>query len=421
MSEIDKTGLMNTESASTYDEKRLEEFITWYNSQPQITHQVKEMTSQQLLNEIIEHEKIHRGIDWIDAIKQGDAGIREAKQKLHAYIEERIASLNEAEREKALQLGIINENGSPVVTNNILLADPTPMPIPSSASPYPCWGWDSSKIPIYSGSQGNDIATAIQQLVRNFQVLENDSPEGVAAQLLEMGIWGFGLYGLSAVANVIKTLAELSEATEAGAVFLGVLDIGINVLRVLVASVILAILIPIVILVEKQACAVMVIINNTNYNMVLTDLYVEHGEVVGIFESEATNQPTQAQAYIPALFPIYNPNVQKTITMVSAGFFAAQKMNDALIGTVGAFQFAPTPDYPQGINIGWSIPLAIGSNSVLVDAQNTGNLENFANSTESQSLQSSTSTSSTGASVSANVNSDSGSVGYMIITINRHS
>lgn len=393
----------------------MDAFVARWNARPRREYPFASMSYPQLLDSIAQHEITHRGIDWRKAAAGGEAGIRAAMDAARAHVDQRIAALTPAERARATELGILDANGRVPVLEALRTADPTPLPVPSSAQPYPCWFWSADRAASYAGLTGDPIAASITQLVATFQVMENDDEQGVVETMMNAAIWGFGVNGIVAVYNVIRTLATLSEATEAYAVFEGVIAVGINVIRLAISVFVLAILVPIVLLMQKDAAAIMVLINNTSNDLVLQDLFCEHGQVVGMFENSTPVPPAAPQAIIPKVFPMYDPTTQQTINTVAAGFFMAQKMPSALIGTVGAFQLNSTPDFPKGVNIGWSVPLAFGSNGVLVDASNTGGLESFADQTESQAMQSSSSTASTGAKVTANVNSASGSEGYMIV------
>ena len=73
--------------------------------------------------------------------------------------------------------------------------------------------------------------------------------------------------------------------------------------------------------------------------------------------------------------------------------------------------------YPQGVSIGWEVPLSIGSNRLLVSARFTGSASEFSNETNDHGEQEDTSQSSKGAVVSGRVHGGSGSEGYYIFTI----
>jgi hypothetical protein len=392
----------------------LDEFVTRWNAHPQRELPFAQMSHQQLLDTIAEHEITNRGIDWRSAAEGGSEGMRAAGETVRAHVDQLVACLTPAERTRAAGLGLLDVGGRASVLN-ALTAGPSPLPIPPSARPYPCWFWNADRAAVYAGLTGDAIKSNIAQLVAQFQVMANNDDVGIVRVMMQLAIYGFGQVGITAVARIIQTLVALTEATEAYAVFRGVIEVGKNVIRLAISTFVLAVLVPIVLLMGKDASAIMLLINNTANDLVLKNLYCQHGRVVGIFEKEVPVPPAPPQAIIPGIFSMYNPPTQRTINTVAAGFFMAQKKPGALIGTAGAFQFHSTSDFPSGINVGWSVPLEFGRNSALVDANKVGDLENFADQADSKALQRSSSKASTGAVVTANVNSASGSEGYMIV------
>ena len=73
--------------------------------------------------------------------------------------------------------------------------------------------------------------------------------------------------------------------------------------------------------------------------------------------------------------------------------------------------------YPQGVYIGWEVPLSFTSNRLLVSATFTGSASQFSNKTNDHGKQEDSSRSSKGAVVSGRVNSGSGSEAYYIFSI----
>ena len=73
--------------------------------------------------------------------------------------------------------------------------------------------------------------------------------------------------------------------------------------------------------------------------------------------------------------------------------------------------------YPQGISLGWEVPLTMSSNRLLVSARFNGSASEFSNETNSHGVQTDTSQSTKGAVVAGRVNSGSGSEAYYIFSI----
>ena len=292
--------------------------------------------------------------------------------------------------------------------------------IPDGAAPYTVWGWKKETVKTFQDARGGKIKDQIVNLIRNFQVMQNDDARYLVKTFMNVGLWGVGIYGLVQVWKILRTLSELTEATEAFAVLEGVLEIGVAVIKLGITVVILAILVPFFVYMTKNAAGMMVIINDTDQDLVLEDLTCTHGKVVAIFkENPAEENP---QPIIPKrLPPITNPQTEEVVAegSIQAGFFAATKRELALIGTQGALKFKANESFPQGAYIGWSVPLSEGSNALLVSATFNGSTSKFSDNTGSHGKQEDTSTSTTNASITGRVNSGSGSEAYYIVSLSQ--
>ena len=292
--------------------------------------------------------------------------------------------------------------------------------IPDGAAPYTVWGWNKERVKTFQDARGGKIKDKIVNLIRNFQVMQNDDTRYLVKTFMEAGLWGVGLYGLAQVWKIMSTLAELTEATEVYAVLEGVLEDGVAIIKFGIAVVILAVLVPLFIFMTKNAAGIMVIINDTDQDLVLEDLTCTHGKVVAIFKENAAEE--SPQPIIPKrLPPIINPQTKKVVCegSVQAGFFTVRKRDAALIGTRGALKFKASESFPQGAYIGWSVPLSEGSNALLVSATFNGSTSKFSDNTDSHGKQEDTSTSTTNVSITGRVNSGSGSEAYYIVNLSQ--
>ncbi len=247
--------------------------------------------------------------------------------------------------------------------------------------------------------------------------MNDDDERFMVKSFMEAGLWGLGLYGLKAVWRIVATLSELTEASTAYAVFTGIAEVGVNVIKLGITTVILAVLVPIFIYMTKDAAACMVIINDTDEDLDLSDIHATHGKIVGIFkESAKLDNP---KPIVPKkLPPIYNQKGKLVCKgSIQAGFLAARKHDNALIGTQGAFKFAATTSYPKGVSIGWEVPLSQGNNRLLVSASFEGGASQFSDMTNDADKQEDSATSSKDAKVTGRVHSSSGSKGYYIFNI----
>lgn len=68
-------------------------------------------TTDQIIEDIIEHEKVKTGIDWKAAAAAGPTEWKTATEKAHSYLNGLKDKLTEAEKEKAKQMGLLNAQG----------------------------------------------------------------------------------------------------------------------------------------------------------------------------------------------------------------------------------------------------------------------------------------------------------------------
>ena len=166
----------------------------------------------------------------------------------------------------------------------------------------------------------------------------------------------------------------------------------------------------------------MLLINNTDEDMVLHQLRAKHGKIVGIFKaSAALDNP---RAMIPKKMPpIVNPKTGKVALpgAICAGFFCAKKDDNALVGTEGAMAFTPTKRFPVGITVGWEVPLTslTGSyNCLFISAsQFSGNIDRLINAMEHCNILHMKTGSSGGGMVFAEMNDPHGRERYMLVSI----
>lgn len=391
-----------------------EDFENLYNNK--VVNAANGLPTSEALERIWQHEKSVRGIDWRAAANNPDT-LTAAFGKAQQWLNTLSSSLSPEEIGVAKSMGLLNSEGNTInlveAFQNTATSGATPAPFPDDAPSYTVWGWNAATVAQYQAARGDDVAKFVTNLVNNFQVMEQDDEVGIVKICMQAGIWGFGAAGVAAAFQIIKTLVTLTQATEAYAVLEGVLTVGLNIIRLLISSVVLAILIPLMILMAKDAFGLFVIINNTPSDLVMNDITFTHGKCVSGFKEDASAD--NPQAVIPAVFSIYNPTQQQTITSISAGFLGVRKRDNALIGTQGAVSFAPTTEFPAGIFLGWEVPLAIGSNRLLVSATFTGSVSDFSDKTDDSGALDSTDKSSAGHTIEGHMNADGGSSAYAFV------
>lgn len=68
-------------------------------------------TTDQIIEDILEHEKKNTGIDWKAAAAGGPTEWKAATEKAHSHLNSLKDKLTEAEKERAKQTGLLNAQG----------------------------------------------------------------------------------------------------------------------------------------------------------------------------------------------------------------------------------------------------------------------------------------------------------------------
>lgn len=284
--------------------------------------------------------------------------------------------------------------------------------------PYTIWCWKAESAAAYQTATGERIKDLIINLIRNFQVMGEDDERMMTKMFIDVGLWALGRRGLLKVVEILKASDCLNKATEAFAVVSGINEVGINVIKLGIATMIVTILVPHFTYPSKDACAVFVIVNDTDDDLDLIEWHTKLGKVVGIFkENPSADNP---KAIIPKRFkPIINPETGNEICKgsVQAGFFAATASNKTLDGTQGALKFRAITSFSKGIYMGWEVPMSESSNRLLVSADFSGSTSQFSDKINEEDKQEDTSNGSNDARVVGRVHSANGSAGYYLFNV----
>ena len=298
--------------------------------------------------------------------------------------------------------------------------EPNTVPIPDGAATFTVWGWKPEHARKFQDAKGDEIRAQIVNLVRNFQVMANDDERMVVNVLRDLGLWGFGR-GIVQVFKILNSLEAITEATQAYAVLEGLREFGWAAFQLGITVVITAILVVLFIM-KKDAAGLMVILNDTDQDLILEDITSTHGKVVAIFKENPDEE--DPKPIIPKrLASIVDPKT-KTVALqgsIQAGFFAVRKRDNAWIGPQGALKFRATESFPEGAYLGWIVPLLSGQNSLRVSATYSGSVSQFSDATEVSDKfggkREDTSTSTANATITGRVNSGSGSEAYYVINL----
>ena len=68
-------------------------------------------TANQLIDDILKHEREQHGIDWLDAAKEGDRAVHNAIYKAHNRLRKIAKQMTANEIERAKEMDLLNSNG----------------------------------------------------------------------------------------------------------------------------------------------------------------------------------------------------------------------------------------------------------------------------------------------------------------------
>jgi hypothetical protein len=351
---------------------------------------ISRMSQSELLKDILRHEKEVRGIDWEECAKRGEEGIADARRMASAYL----AKLR-------TDLGVSDEDTpefGPARNDKVQVS--------------PLFAITEKSALAWKNASGDQLKDMVLFRLHVLQQLELTETTGGFAQLtLSMG-------AVAWMARAYKAYkaARLTGLTSLKAIAAGIKSVTLNVTRYHVAAFITAVIAEVLLFImEKKAVVYMVLINMTDDDLIMNDLGLVNGKqtVQFVYSDEGLEQHNllQKRLLIEGI-----PNDPPEVTYWS-GMFAASKNNMALIGSLGAFGFERCPSFPNGVYVGWEIPLTAlgGDNRCLVSARDEGKARAFADNRVSSQGSLYSRDSSGHATVTARMNSGGGSDGYMSV------
>lgn len=349
---------------------------------------IQSMSPAELMTDIFRHEKEVRGIDWLALMEKGTAGIAEGRQLANTYL----ARLQN-------EFGVTNDSLDEL--KNLALGD--------SVQTMPAWAINQKEADEWKAASGDDLAQMVAFRLKIMQSLELSSSTGGFAQIgLTIGVVAWVKRAYDAY-----KIARAAGMTSLQGVVQGIRAVTLNASKVFLATVVVAIIAEVLLfLMEKKAVVYTVLVNMTDDDLVLNDLGIINGKQLVQFVDPLDAK--QRNALNKRTF-IELPDGNEVSYWV--GLFAASKRDMALIGSLGAYGFAPCPSFPASVYVGWEIPLTGmfgGPNRCLVSASRQDSARRFAETTSTKGKLES-SASSAVATVRARMHSGSGSEGYMSV------
>jgi hypothetical protein len=262
--------------------------------------------ANELLKSIFDHEKAYRGIDWLNDAFENHGAIK--SDFVHNV-------LNNTLQKIANKTGVLNYFDDQLfVLDNAKLMD--------------LIGFNQKEISKLAALKGEGVKVYLLELLHNLQQVEKE---------LQQSSINWELAGkLLSAAGVIWTGTKFTLAVAAamngGATFVGALEIVIGAsLGVATASIaaVVVVLIGFVLLMLKEAREYHLVINNTDYELRMYELYRYHGKV----DILPTTDRTRGTVAISS-----RGNLQDTKNAVFGGIFGVKKKDGALVGAEGVVQ-----------------------------------------------------------------------------------
>lgn len=357
----------------------------------------KSMSTDDLLKDILRHEKEVKGIDWAQLSVDRSLSHDQVREKANKLAKDYLRGL-----QKDLA---ISEDELPEFTKNFLNK-----PFSSSdLQVMPTWAVNPKEAEEWKKASGDPLMNMITYRLKVLQSLEiTSSPSGYAQIMLTIGIISWVKKAYDAY-----KIARLAGLTQLAAVVRGIQKVTLQATKIFVATVVVAIIAEIILyLMEKEAVVYMVLVNMTDSDLKMAGQHITHGkQMVQFVNSEVTTH--EEKTLMKRLVVDLGTEVDIAYYI---GLYVAQKRDMALFGTQGAFNFVNTPEFPQGAYVGYEIPLTKfgGDNRCLVSAANEGSLEGFSNKTNSKGKLESESKSAKGR-LKGTMHSGGGSKGYMSV------
>ncbi|ETW98142.1 hypothetical protein [Candidatus Entotheonella palauensis] len=364
-------------------------------NQPEVDHfieRINHMSNEELLQDIMRHEKEVRGIDWQALYAEGSSGQLKARQMAADYVDQLQSQLD-------VQDGFIT---SAVASLRNATAN--------EVEDMPMWGLAKEGAEEWRDVSGDGLERKVLHRLRTMQSIEASETAGAIANLL-LNIHITGLMG--------RGYGEFKAARIAGqsrrvALFSSIKAVTVAATRAFVAVQVVLIIAEILLfLMAKDAVVYMILLNMTDDDLTVREIAVRNGKQIVQFGSPLAEHESN-----PKVLPKRDSFEDDDGTVLEetywTGIFSARKRDLALIGTLGALRLQGN-GFPNSAYVGWEIPLTLvggGPNRCLVSAADEGNADTFAKKTQDQGVLLSRSDSPS-ARLTGKMHSGFGSEGYM--------
>ena len=355
------------------------------NALEQLKSAIDTMDMKVEMAKIIEYEKEHRGVDWLAFYDGNDNEVPKVKELLS-------------------QLNLTGDVNLLRTNPNALLAANE---ISGNANLHLANSQDGHMIDFVQNLSGSEIKKYIVYITQKMQLAEQQtSVTMIGIEIASTGVVAIGVAWLVGAIQAFRAGATISAACIAGVSGLGVTS-AISAITIII----IIVLMPLFILMDKKAEMLAIILNRTGSNINMS-YFFDHGKLVG--------GPQELIVTEGRYVSITKNMREKDLEVCSAGLMLVSKRDKALIGVEGACKLEferGNPAFPNSVYLGFSIPLAIGSNCCYISKDKFSSLKNFYSTKYNKFAQESRSGNPNGVYIQARVDSSSGGEVAMIAVV----
>lgn len=211
----------------------------------------------QLLREIYEHEKMYRNVDW-------------EKDFFNENGEPRKNFVNEVIHKSILEY----KDVLPSDEYNTLLSTYTSS-TPDDAKLLDLFCFEPKDFKTISKLKGKEIEVYILQIIKNLQQIEKEFKSGTFNWELIRDLFA----GVGLIVSGVKFILAIKVAMEGGTPFLIAFASAITAAGAIAIAALIVIVVAFLLIMLKEAREFLLIINNTDYDLRITDMYRHHGKV----------------------------------------------------------------------------------------------------------------------------------------------
>lgn len=321
----------------------------------ELTDIIKNLDTQKVINEILQYEEEKRGINW-RAVFSGSNDYDEKLAEVFSQFNTELGLHMDYRQFKADPIAFLSNSDEVKTVANIAICNDYP---------------NSMMLDYIQGLRKEELGKYVVHMTQKLEFASQSTNYlEIALDVVGSGILSIGGKWAINTIKALRTSATLIEACVAGAQALS----AITKVTAIISLVVVVVLIPFIIFMNKKAEMMMIIINRTPEDIDIHDYYLEHGKLVAKPEDMRPTPPKiEPHAILGSMY------IGDSKEVAYAGIMYVTKRDCALIGVMGAckLEFSTTTNFPNGVHLGFSTPLAQGDNCGYITAEKYDNAQDF--------------------------------------------